>query len=833
MARFGLAAVFSATLALAASASFAAPVTLPKPLAPIVAEAPNGTEGEADVKLEVVVGIDGRVHSINVLEGSPPFSNAAMSAVSNALFEPARRGDEAIVARFVLLVHVKKNGSGSAPTGSKTPSEQGGGATSPAQASAAPAATPTLSPATAPGASTGSAPPGGVDAKSALPTATPKTIETPRAPPTPIDVNVDGVRGPTAAPEPAGEHWSARAVSRIPGAFGDAFRAVEIAPGVVPYASGLPYFFVRGATPTSTGYFLDGVPVPLLFHVGVGPGVIAPQVLGSLDFYPGGYPAMYGRQVGGVLSAQTQAPVERFSAEITARALDVGVYATAPLPFDRGSAFAAARFSITQAIVPLIANDLNLGYWDYQVGARLKINAQDSVRVFAFGADDFLTQTEFGEEKPLYKGQFHRVDVAFEHGERRAQRPFMGSIFGNEVSADAATEALRTPRVYARVAASGGHDRTTISGQGDLLSTMVQMRSLFDAQLHRAVRLRAGTDLLAETRRLERVPFSEISSDDDGSFADAFRASTVGSLAAFTDISLRPFAGVDLTLGLRGEMFGDPKGAVGAADPRFSATLTLLPWLSAVTTFGTAHQRPSFLVPLPGAVPTGETLVLQSALQASQAVEVVFPWRTKLRMTGYLHEYEQLSDFLATCGPGETECDLDERAKGRSIGLELLLSRELTEKLGGQIAYTLSRTERTANDTTFTADTDRTHVIHVIVGYEPAPGWHAGVRATAYSGRPFSLVAYDDRYDRDRQTLVGKRNVPRGPGFFRLDLRVSKTWRIGKTGFVTAVLEGLNVTLAKETVVVDCRTPIDALDSCGAQEVGPISIPSLGVTAGF
>src|SRR5690606_31534459 len=72
-------------------------------------------------------------------------------------------------------------------------------------------------------------------------------------------------------------------VRQIPGAFGDPFRAVEMMPGVTPVVSGLPFFFIRGAPPGNVGYFLDGVRVPLLFHVGVGPSAIHPALIERVD----------------------------------------------------------------------------------------------------------------------------------------------------------------------------------------------------------------------------------------------------------------------------------------------------------------------------------------------------------------------------------------------------------------------------------------------------------------------------------------------------------------------------------------------------------------------
>src|SRR4030095_12062140 len=88
---------------------------------------------------------------------------------------------------------------------------------------------------------------------------------------------------------------SAADVREMPGAFGDPFRAVEALPGVPPALSGVPYFFVRGAPPNDNGYYVDGVRVPLLFHVGLGPGGIHPPLLGRIHLFPGAAP---GRSAG-------------------------------------------------------------------------------------------------------------------------------------------------------------------------------------------------------------------------------------------------------------------------------------------------------------------------------------------------------------------------------------------------------------------------------------------------------------------------------------------------------------------------------------------------------
>ena len=63
-------------------------------------------------------------------------------------------------------------------------------------------------------------------------------------------------------------------VRQVPGAFGDAFRVMEALPGVTPMVSGLQFVFVRGAPPGNNGSYIDGVRIPLLYHVGAGPNVL-------------------------------------------------------------------------------------------------------------------------------------------------------------------------------------------------------------------------------------------------------------------------------------------------------------------------------------------------------------------------------------------------------------------------------------------------------------------------------------------------------------------------------------------------------------------------------
>src|SRR5205814_10435587 len=82
-------------------------------------------------------------------------------------------------------------------------------------------------------------------------------------------------------------------IREVPGTFGDPFRVVQALPGVASVVSLLPFPIVRGASPSSTGFLLDGTRVPLLYHLLSGPSVIHPQFIDVIQFYPCCSPAPY------------------------------------------------------------------------------------------------------------------------------------------------------------------------------------------------------------------------------------------------------------------------------------------------------------------------------------------------------------------------------------------------------------------------------------------------------------------------------------------------------------------------------------------------------------
>jgi hypothetical protein len=120
---------------------------------------------------------------------------------------------------------------------------------------------------------------------------------------------------------------SADELRLIPGSFGDPIRALQSLPGVARPSVLEGDLVVRGAEGLNTGTYVDGVPVPYLFHFFVGRSVINPALLDDVEFFAGGMPSRFGDVTQAVVNARTldNAPEPGIHGKITADPLDFAV----------------------------------------------------------------------------------------------------------------------------------------------------------------------------------------------------------------------------------------------------------------------------------------------------------------------------------------------------------------------------------------------------------------------------------------------------------------------------------------------------------------------------
>ncbi|MBK8995302.1 MAG: TonB-dependent receptor [Myxococcales bacterium] len=705
---------------------------------------PEGGEGDASVVLELVIGVEGDVREVTVVSGEPPFSEVALRSAWRWQFDPAKRGGRAVASR--IRFEVRFTEPPPEPPGSEAPAPEAGPP--------------------APG---------------------PRAREQ-------LEVTVYGdKRAPTV------RSFTRAEVRELPGAFGDPFRAVEALPGVTPIISGVPFFFVRGAPPGNVGYFLDGIRVPLLYHVGLGPSVIHPGIVERVDLYPGGYPARFGRFAGGIVAGETTPPRPELHGEASVRLIDAGALVEAPFDGGRGTALVAGRYSYTGLLFSLLSPEAVLEYWDYQLRASHDVTARDTLTVFSFGAYDFIGEKDEQEVKTVLGTEFHRVDLRWDH--RASQR----------------TET--------RLALTAGFDRTR-GGERDFFvrDRMLSARSEVRHRPSRRIAIRAGTDVAVDSYDVQAPSFDVDEPEEQEIFDRLFPTRTDLAIGAYSDVSIEAARGVSVTPGLRLDLYASNGAALIGIDPRISARFEITPKLRLIHAFGIVHQPPSFVVPVPGFQLAGLQGGLQESLQSSAGVEQDLPEGFTGSLTLFQNVFLDMTDGIGANqgggGSGDRADRIDRRSLGSAVGAELMLRRPLTQKLGGYLSYTLSRSTRSYGREHFPSSFDRTHVLNLALAYDLGRRWRAGTRLVYYSGFP------SERADDDQ---LRSESPPRVPDFYRVDVRLEKRWRLGQRGYWAFVLEVLNATLSKETVDLEC----DADGECRAQEIGPVTIPSIGVEAVF
>ncbi len=566
-------------------------------------------------------------------------------------------------------------------------------------------------------------------------------------------------------------------IHEIPGTFGDPFRVIQTLPGVTTVVSLLPFPIIRGASPSASGFMLDGVRVPMLFHLLVAPSVINPEFIDELQFFPGGAPAPYGGYTGGIIDGRTRrARTDEHVIDIDINNGLVGGLVREPVKAIDATATVAARYGFPGLELKLLTHQISLSFWDYQL--RLDGGtARNGWTIFAYGADDELdtpaSTAPPGDPNPpltpaLILG-FHRLDLRDHQTQGRLEETFRGIL---------------------------GYDHTVSQGTDFTVWSAEPRVSLLWTQ-NDHLKLSGGVE--GSARSLDQGATAV-------GGANAFSAltgqlGTSYSQSGYAEAIWRPTPVVMLRPGVRGDFYEDNTAHKSDVDPRLTLRYKLadrdLPelvpgsddsatWLKA--SIGIYHQPPRFVLPLPGLDQMPLKYGLLRSYQSSLGAEVPMREKFELSVEGFFNYMDPTIFDLSTnstsvvTGANQTLVPtslvmptmdgqefinrLTTPEVGRAYGLEFLLRRKSTTGVFGWISYTLSRSERyhPAVGTTpgFWApyDYDRTHLVNVVAGLPLRRNWDIGVRLTYQSGKPTTTTAgYNAAY---------------GDGYFRFDFRIDK-----------------------------------------------------------
>lgn len=576
-----------------------------------------------------------------------------------------------------------------------------------------------------------------------------------------------------------------------PGAAGDPFRSIESLPGVAQVAWPLALYAIRGANPGNTGFFIDGMRVPALFHFALGPSVVHPYLIDRLDFYPGGPPARLGGYVSGAVSAGIGTPPGDLAhASVDLRVYDVGGLVTTPFDDGRGTLAIAGRYSYTGALASLVFSDVKLGYADYQVhlthpfaGGRLTALAMGS-------ADDLALRVNAVGDGAL---QFHRIDLRWDHELGPGRLRLRGTV-----GTDWARSNLREAPISVR-------------------SYSAAPRLEYGARLAAAAQLDAGVSLEAQTFRPQIPPMPDTSGIDD-----LARPRGASSAAAYVSLALSLGTHLELSPGVRLMRYAEQGVVRFAPEPRLTARLKLSERIALEGSVGRYTQMASLPVGVPGFDAFDlRDLGLQRSTQSSLGARTKLGTLAELDVTGFYQQLE-VTDLRSTLSSDFRVQDFLELRPGRGYGVELLLRRPDSERLHGWLAYTLSRSERQVDGIWGASDWDQRHILNLLLSCRLARGYSVGGRIHYNSGRPFPVSTPGNSSEIEYRRL---------PAFYQLDLRADKRMVFDRFT-LTAYVELGNVTLTREVTALSSMYRSDGIpiSDGSVHSIGyRIILPSLGL----
>ena len=575
----------------------------------------------------------------------------------------------------------------------------------------------------------------------------------------------------------------------IPGTVGDPIRVIMLMPGVTTSMSGLGYPVVRGVLPGDARYEMDGVQVPMLYHLLFGNAVVNPRFTSGITFQPGGYSVQHGQFPGALIMGRGAHEPEHATTSSDLSIIQSSLFHTRPITDDL-QALAALRYGTLGWIIEGLASDTIFRYWDYQTKTFWRPTESDRVEFLAFGAGN-----KVGEELPdggedVLVIDFHRLLLR--------ERHTLGAGW-IQVEAEYGREGFSAPPEDDEDAEDDSLDAHYAYGG---LRAMASMTVKPNLELH------AGAEVLLQDFGFA-PPTDSLSIPGDGI--------TVGG---YVEAEWSPG---DWTVipGVRADHYRygvDSGPRQTGVDPRLAVGYQATEWLMTKASAGVYHGPPRVTLangpvvigPVPGMLGIGLERGLTRSRHVSAGVEAELPGQFQAVVQAYDSSLRTGLDFSLlpeNLGPqcGEaSDPDVDEdepqRSEGRSYGLEFVLRRRLGGSVFGWATYSLSRSERTSDrygTTPFMFD--QTHVVNAVVSWEVGRHWTLGAAYHFHSGRPYTPEHQaHSRFD-PAATCFGEPFSERLPDFWKLDVRIQKR-EIFETWYFDFYVDVLNVTFNRETV---------------------------------
>lgn len=600
------------------------------------------------------------------------------------------------------------------------------------------------------------------------------------------------VIGKRTAPEVTERVLSAEEIYYLPGTNGDVVRVVQNLPGVARPPLNIGQLLIRGTAPEDSGYALDGVGIPIVFHFSGLSTVVAGDLLDEVSFLPGNYGARYGRTLGGVvdLRATSELP-DRSNGYVSVDVYQSAAYVEQRISERTALTFAGRRSYIDAVLNPLLNNGAAAvqapRYYDGQIRLQHRTD-RGQLDAMLLASDDRFRVVGGMEADP------DEVQIALITSFTKARIRWteeLGDGWRSEVAFLMGPDA----NVFEIAPEGESYERNF---------DIAWRHELYRAPTTERLGWRLGVDWLA---RYERFLYDVPAFGYEPEKGEALWLSPSPYVEASAKRGIWTF-----TPGLRVDpLFTGIGYQALAVDPRLAATAEVTPDTTFKASAGRYSQFPELRQILDPT--TVDRLAPESSLQFSIGAEQALGAALSIESVAYVNRLSSLVvgredrfEFFTgppPVGPFDTD-PYDNDGVGTIFGLEAQLKLQ-TDRAVGWIAATTSRSLRTnrPGDESKLFAFDQPIVLNALGSYELPKRWRIGLRVRYGSGNPYTPVVNRFQLLDEGAFLpvYGEQDSARLPAFYQADFRVDKDWVYDRWK-LTTYLDFQNVTGAQNVEVM-------------------------------
>jgi len=589
-----------------------------------------------------------------------------------------------------------------------------------------------------------------------------------------IDIEVKGDRPPREVTKHVLEK---NEITKIPGTNGDAIRSIENLPGVARPPGVMGLLIVRGSGPADTQVFLDGTPIPIIYHFGGLTSVVPTEMIEKLDFLPGNFGPEYGRVMGGIVDVGLRSPRKQgLGGVLQLDLIDGRVVAEGALSDDTRILVAGRRSWVDAWLGPVMkSGGVSVStapvYYDYQAVLEHDFSSKTTGRIAFLGSSDRLALTFNSPQSsdPAFGGDFNN-SISFYRVQARLDTRFSKDV-----------------RWINTLAYGDDRNKFNYGDLGlDLSIRPLTLRSDLRAKLSSFATAVVGLDLHHANYDVtwKFPPFDFNKGDPTGPLfgRPSVELTGKGSFqqpAAYAMLELAPAPGVKLLPGVRIDYSSSNRSF--DVDPRFAARWDIVRGFPRTTLKGGVGIFHQAAQDYERTAPFGTPSVKSNkATHTSLGFEQEITREVELSVEGFYKKLENLVSRHESADSTRNAVTYRNEGSGRIYGGEMLLRYKPDSRFFGWIAYTLSRSERreAAGQPLQVYLFDQTHILTALGSVKLGRGWELGARWRYVTGSPYTpnvggVMDFDAGV---YSPIQGAPNSARNEAYHKLDVRIDKTW---------------------------------------------------------